>query len=202
MRRHTTEEFQRNMDRAENLINVHKVLQNPGQGRRSVKSTDTLRASVVFMHSALEELIRNLFLWKLPLADSQALDSIPLKGLSPSHRPEKFLLGRLAKFRGEFVENVIRDSIDEYVNHMNINSTKDFCDCLAMIGVQHAQFSDHFPLLEEMMNRRHQIVHQMDRNHTVGTGSHRASSISEKKVLTWKRNLEQLVDKVLSAVPD
>lgn len=202
MRRHTLEEFQRNMDRAANLINVHKVLQNPGKGRRSVKSTDTLRASVVFMHSALEEVVRNLYLWKLPLADSQALDSIPLKGLSPTHRPDKFLLGRLAKFRGEFVENVIRDSIDEYVNHMNINSTKEFCECLDKVGVQHAQFADHFRDLEEMMNRRHQIVHQMDRNPTVGTGSHRASSISEKRVLIWKANLEQLVDKVLAAVPD
>jgi len=185
MRDYTISEFDSNLDRVNNLIAVYKVLQEKVKGRKSVKSGDTLRAAVVFLHSSLEEVIRNLFLWKLPDAQSDALDEIPLKGASPTHRPTPFLLGKLAAHRGLFVHNVIRESIEAYVDHLNINNTSELCRCLGMIGLTPSDYSQYYPKLSEMMARRHQIVHQMDRNHEYGVGNHRAQSIAVAKVEIW-----------------
>jgi hypothetical protein len=202
MRDYTLSEFDANIDRVANLIAIYQELRRPGAGRRSVKAADTLRAAVVFLHSALEEVIRNLFLWKLPLAESDALNEIPLKGASPTHRPTAFLLGRLAPHRGRFVDNVIRESIEAYVDHMNINNTTEVSRCLKMIGLQPELFASYFADLQSMIQRRHQIVHQMDRNREVGSGRHRAQSISTQQVLAWRDNLSAFVSAVVAAVPD
>jgi RiboL-PSP-HEPN len=202
MRAYTLEEFDKNIDRVRNLIAVYEVLRSPGAGRRTAKAADTLRAAVVFLHSALEEVIRNTFLWKLPLADSAVLDSIPLVGLSPSGRPEKFFLGKLAPHRGLFVDNVIRDSIDAYVDRMNINDTTEIARCLEMIGLVPTKFATNFPKLQAMMNRRHQIVHQMDRNPQSGTGRHRTQSISTQQVRDWSNNLVEFVYAIVADLPD
>lgn len=202
MRTHTLSEFEANIARVSNLVAIYKELRKPGAGRRSVASTDTLRAAVIFLHSALEEVIRNLFLWKLPLADSEALDEIPLNGLSPTHRATPFLLGKLAAHRGRFVENIIRESIESYVDHMNVNNTNEVSRCLKMVGLDARRFAEHFSKLQSMMERRHQIVHQMDRNHEFGTGRHRAQSISLFQVDSWRENLSLFVRAVVAAVPD
>jgi len=202
MRAYTLAEFEGNLDRVNNLVAIYQELRKPGAGRRSVKSADTLRAAVVFLHSALEEVIRNLFLWKLPLADSDALDEIPLTGLSATHRPTPFLLGKLVPHRGRFVENIIRESIEAYVDHMNVNNTKELSRCLKMVGLEPKRFSEHFSALQVMMERRHQIVHQMDRNHEFGSGRHPAQSISVRQVSSWRDNLSLFVRAVVAAVPD
>lgn len=202
MRQYTLTEFAGNLDRVKNLVAVYQELQKPGTGRRSVKAADTLRAAVVFLHSALEEVVRNTFLWKLPLAEGNALDEIPLFGLSPTHRPTAFLLGKLAPHRGRIVENVIRDSIEAYVDHMNVNNTNEISRCLKMVGLEPNNFTNHFAGLQAMMERRHQIVHQMDRNHRLGVGRHRAQSISVRQVHAWRDNLSSFVNAVVAAIPD
>ncbi len=202
MRDYTLSEFDANMARVSNLIAIYIELRRPGAGRRSVQSTDTLRAAVVFLHSALEEVIRNLFLWKLPLADSESLDEIPLTGMSPTHRPAPFLLGKLASHRGQFVDNLIRDSISAYVDYMNVNNKNEISRCLRMVGLESRDFSGYFPFLQLMMNRRHQIVHQMDRNHESGVGRHRAQSISVRQVQAWRENLSLFVFAAVAALPD
>lgn len=202
MREYTLGEFTRNMDRARSLMATYSYLTQPGQGRRSVKAADSLRASVVFLHSALEEFIRNAFLWRLPLAESDALDGIPLKGISPTYRPQPFLLGKLAPFRGLFVENVLRESIEAYVDHMNISSVNEVARCLQMIGLKSDDYASHFALLAEMISRRHQIVHQMDRNKAHGTGHQRAASISLARVEAWEVNLKGFVHAAVADIPD
>ena len=202
MRSYTLTEFAANLERVKNLVAIYEEIQLPGAGRRSVKAADTLRAAVVFLHSALEEVVRNTFLWKLPLAESAALDDIPLVGLSPTQRAVPFLLGKLAPHRGRFVDNIIRESIDSYVDHMNVNSTNELSRCLKMIGLDPNAFSSHFSELQAMMERRHQIVHQMDRNHVSGTGRHRAQSISVRQVCAWRDNLASFVQAVVATIPD
>lgn len=202
MRAFTLEEFGSNLSRARSLVSAYELSRDAGRGRRSVSTSDVLRAATVFLHSSLEEVIRNLFRWKLPDAPGDALNDVPLVGLSPTHRPTAFLLGKLAPHRGRFVDNVIRESIDEYVNHFNVNNTTELSRCLVLIGLEPAPFSPYFPLVASMMQRRHQIVHQMDRNEAVGAGHHRAHSISVLQVERWAGNLEALVQAIVDAVPD
>jgi hypothetical protein len=202
VREFTLDEFRTNLDRVGNLVSIYQELRRPGAGRRSVKAADTLRAAVVFMHSALEEVIRNLYLWKLPDAEGSALDEIPLVGLAPNQRVTPFLLGKLAPHRGLFVHNVIRDSITAYVDQMNVNNTNELAGCLRLVGLDPTAYADYYPQLQAMMKRRHQIVHQMDRNHDVGTGRHRAQSISVRQVHAWRNNLHLFVHAAVATVPE
>jgi RiboL-PSP-HEPN len=203
MREHTLAEFSKNVSRVRNLVEIYELTRAAGRGRRSVSASDTLRAAVVFLHSSLEEVVRNVFLWKLPEASETSLNEIPLAGSSSSTgRAEKFFLGKLAAHRGLFVDNVIRNSIDEFVDRLNVNNTNDLSHCLEMIGVAPSQFAQYFPRLQSLMERRHQIVHQMDRNETSGTGQHRAQSISKRQVELWLENLDRFVSGLLSSIQD
>lgn len=203
MRDHTKSEFESNIARAKNLVGVYSSFKVSSKGRRSVGTSDVLRAAVVFTHSSIEELFRNLFKWKLPTeAPSSVLDQIPLFGSNNSGRAEKFYLGRLAEFRNEFVDNVIAKSIDAYVDVLNVNNCEQLAQNIQMIGLQPKQFQKHFSLLEDLFSRRHQIVHQADRNSAQGSGSHRASSLSVAAVNNWIRNTEDFVFDLLAAVPE
>jgi RiboL-PSP-HEPN len=203
MREHTKIEFKNNIDRAKNLVKVYESLQRTGKGRRSVGSTDVLRAAVVFTHSALEELFRNLFRWKLPTeAPAAVLDKIPIVGGKLGKEPEKFMLGKLADFRNEFVDNVITRSIDAYVDVLNVNNCNELAKNIEMIGIKADQFSDHFSKLESLFKRRHQIVHQADRNIKRGQGKHVANSLSVSQTSDWILHAENFVFDLVSKIPD
>ena len=194
MKDYTLAEFHQNNGRVSNLIAVYETSQsNRRQGRRDAKSADTLRAAVVFLHSALEEVLRNLFLWKLPSGSRDSLNQVPLVGMPANQRAKPFLLGELIPYRGRFVENIIRESIDAYVDQMNLNDIAGLCSSLKMIGIEHAQFEPYFSKLAKCMQRRHQIVHQMDRNHKPGTGNAHVQSISVKQVRDWQQNTKRFV---------
>lgn len=201
MKEHTLFEFEENDARVSNLIAIYEASQNGRrQGRRDAKSSDTLRAAVVFLHSALEEVFRNLFLWKLPTGNRESLNLVPLAGTPANQRAKAFLLGDLIPYDGRFVHNVIRDSIDAYVDNMNINSIHDICSNLKMIEIQSQQFDAYFANLAKCINRRHQIVHQMDRNDNSGRGNARIQSISVRQVRGWQVNTRNFVNELVESV--
>lgn len=203
MKEHTLSEFTQNNGRVSNLIAAYEASQtHRRQGRRDAKSADTLRAAVVFLHSALEEVFRNLFLWKLPYGSRDTLNTIPLVGTPASQRAKAFLLGDLIDHRGQFVHNVIRDSIEAYVDHMSINTVQELCVCLRMIDVVPNALDEYYSGLAASMQRRHQIVHQMDRNHTPGIGNSRVQSISVRQVKAWQDNTGRFVAALVDVVPE
>ncbi|MCR6662857.1 MAG: hypothetical protein NVV60_06825 [Luteimonas sp.] len=201
MREYTLQEFRQNEGRIANLVATYRALQSGhAQGRRNAQSADTLRAAVVFLHSALEEVFRNLFLWKLPQGSQASLNTIPLK--TDNHRPKGFLLGDLLPYEGRFVHNIIRDSIETYVDRMNINNLADLREGLKLIGIETNQFDPFYPKLAACMARRHQIVHQMDRNHETGRGSARVQTISVRQVTDWQENTHNFVFALVAAIDD
>ena len=56
----------------------------------------------------------------MPTADEETLNKIPLAGASG--RAEKFQLGRLAEHRGKKVDDVIRESVEAYMERSTLNS--------------------------------------------------------------------------------
>lgn len=204
MRDHTAQEFRNNLARVRNLTDVYKSLSIPRvKGRVSVKKTDVLRAAVVFLHGSVEEVFRNLLLWKLPaVGNEEALNAVPLIGGRPSGRAEKFLLGRLTEFRGRFVENLIYESVEAYVNFMNLNNKGDIESYLRMVGLEPTQFSMHYDAMQSLFQRRHQIVHQADRNSSYGSGQHKAESLALVKVEMWIDVTEAFIGEVIAATPD
>jgi len=122
---------------------------------------DVIRATIVFLHSALETALREIV--RLNLMDRVDLSYIPLYGQSSfRNRKEKFSLEELAKYRGKSVDEVISNSIDEYLNTLSFNHSRDITDTFARLDLQQSSLQKYYPELDEMISRRHQIVHEAD----------------------------------------
>lgn len=194
----TNGEFADNLGRASNLIAASEQLAGTSADSAPL-AQDVLRAAVVFLHASLEEVVRNLFVRKLPNVAPDKLDKVPLAGAPRSHPPTKFLLGSLVQFRGEFVENVIKKSIDAYVDTFNLNNTGELVRCLELAEIDVTPLQQHFPALNELMQRRHQIVHQMDRTNELDPLSVPLSSLDVLTVERWKQALISFVQNLFVA---
>ena len=99
--------FEQNLARVNTLVSLYtNELAGEGRGRRPVGSADILRASVVFLHATLEDFLRSLASWKLPLMGAEILNGIPLAG---DERANKFPLGKLASFRDKTIQEVLTE---------------------------------------------------------------------------------------------
>lgn len=192
-------EFRENLNRVDNLIEAHRQLEEHDLGAVETR-LDVLRAAVVMMHSCLEEIIRNLFLFKLPSGSVETLNKIPFMKHESSHRPKPILLGELSELRGKFIDNIIRESIDAYVNTMNLNNIAQLCECLRMADVGVEKFRSQFSNLEAMMARRHQIAHQMDRADDMELTNGPITSISLGTVESWREALSRFGELLVNEV--
>ena len=202
MREEITERLTQNLLRVKNLVSIYtNKLAGAGQGRRSIGKTDVLRAATVFLHATLEDFLRGITLWKLPRNDAGILDDIPLSGLGPSNRPEKFLLGKLFQHSGKTIDAVIEESIKNYLANTTYNNTDDIASTLRKIGVQPANVNAEFAILLTLMKRRHHIVHQADKNDHLGQGNHSAKSIGVGDLERWIPAVERFCNSVLQEIP-
>ena len=194
--------FDLNKTRVESLVALYDKQAGKGKGRRKTKDSDLLRASVIFLHASLEEVLRGVALLTWHQSTKATLDDVPLFGSNPPARASKFFLGELVSFRGRSVDDLLRDSVAAYVGaHFNCNDTGQLAGALTRGGVvltnaEKASFS----VLETMMKRRHLIVHQADRNASLGKGQHRARSISAPLVKSWVAAVEAVVSAILTKV--
>lgn len=140
---------------------------------------DILRAAVVLNHAYLEDFLRTLGTVFLPNADVSVLDNVPLAGSGTRNRTEKFSLGKLAQYRGKMVDDVIRISVLEDLERRSFNSVTEMISFLETIGVTPTNGDWNSDLenlsqavqencggmaaLEEMIRRRHNIVHRADK---------------------------------------
>jgi len=201
MREQIIDRFQGNIARVKNLVALYKSQRAPGGGRRPVHSTDTLRAAVVFLHAALEETFRSIYVWKIPHSSEQVLNDVPLIG-SSSYRPEKFFLGRLAAHRTKTVQALIEESVLAQSQALSVNNTSDIASLLQCFGLRSQDYDTHIGPLADMISRRHHIVHQADRNEIRGVGNHQARSLNVATVESWISSVSSFSETVLQNVPD
>ena len=194
--------FNENLDRVVNLVKIYEGLRKPGKGRKSAHDTDILRAAVVLLHAALEDFLRSLARWKLPTSNSaQVLEQFPFLGSKPGQRVEKINLGFLANHRGKTVDEIIQGSIEEYLDRSNYNNTPEISRLLELIGVTVANVNKEFSILEQIMARRHLIVHRADRNEAGGQGNHRIKSIGVIQMMPWIEAVKNFASAVLNEQP-
>lgn len=187
-----------NLARTYNLVGIYKARYGSGRGRRKVHSLDVLRAAVVFLHASLEDFLRSLAAINLPNASEDTLNTIPLKGLNTSGRPEKFFLGKLVSHKGKTVDEVIEESISHYLERTTYNDTQEIAALLVNIGVDVSKVNETFPALDQMMRRRHQIVHRADRVEGKARGKQYAQSLNPAVVTKWIESTRKFMGKVLS----
>lgn len=197
MKQEISERFALNIARVRNLVSIYRnQLSGSGKGRRGHQETDVLRAAVVLLHASMEDVLRSLAYWKLPSASPAVLEKIAMIGGSNT----KFHLGNLAAHRGKTVEQVIKESVDAYLERSNYNNCDEVTGLLGSIGLNIAPLQSYLPALESSMKRRHQIVHRADANPNIGRGRHKVTSISPKTLDDWIANLESFAQDVLSQV--
>ena len=127
------------------------------------------RAIIILMHAVLEDTLREIIRPILSKCSVEILNEIPLTGISLTGRPQKFSLGELSKHRGKTINELIQESTNEFLNRRSFNSSSDIADTLKMIGIKTSHLEKHFAPLQEMIARRHQIVHRADRENVPGS---------------------------------
>jgi len=186
--------FAANLERVRHLVDVYQGAA-AGQGRRPVETADVLRAAVVFLHATLEDFLRSLLEWKLPLAAAVHIKDIPLSGKKPR---TSFTLDDLAPFRGTSVDDLIARSVLENLERSNFNDPGEVDGVLERIGLSKVLLDPQRDKLGPMMKRRHWIVHRADRNTAAGRGHHAARPLQQAAVETWSEALKQFGADVLA----
>ena len=192
--------FRENANRVRNLVELYRGL-NVGQaGKPLTAKSDVLRASVVLLHAAIEEFLRELARVGLVDGSPETLAKIPIVG--SEGRAEKFDLGSLSKFKDESVTELIRKSISEHMGRTTYNNPGNIKTLLA--GVQIAPNDDgcSWDVVGNLMARRHKIVHEADRNPKAGRGHSRSEPLSQVTVNKWIKAVEGLVKEILDANRD
>jgi hypothetical protein len=113
---------------------------------------------------------------------------------------EPILLGELTHYRGKIVENVIYDSIDKYTDTMNINNTNQLTDCLNAVEIPVDGLRKYFAELSLLMARRHQIVHQMDRDNKLDPTTGPVTDIDIASVIKWRDALRGFAQDLMALV--
>ena len=197
MKQEIEDRFALNIARVRNLVAIYRTqLAGPGRGRRGHQTTDVLRAAAVLLHASMEDVLRSLAYWKLPLAEPAVLERVALVGGTAT----KFTLGNLTAHRGKSVDMIIKESVDASLERSNYNNADEVVGLLASIGLNPVPLQRYLPGLEDAMKRRHQIVHRADANPNIGRGRHRVSTIAPRDLDAWGLNLENFVRGVLAQV--
>jgi hypothetical protein len=188
-----------NLARVRSLVSVYNQRHGTGRGRRRVADMDVLRAAVVFLHASVEDFLRSMAAVQVPLASEDVLNAVPLVG-SLSSRPEKFFLGKLAAFRGYSVDEVIRRSVAQHLERTTYNSAAEIAALLRGMGVDVSRVEKYFPALEEMIQRRHRIVHRADRVEQLGRGRHHAKPLAVSTVENWIMAAQGFMTETMAAI--
>jgi len=202
--------FRGSVKRVRNLIAIYRLKTGPRKsGRRPVPETDILRAAVVLLHAAVEDLLRNVACYSIGENSAPAvLDRIPLLDTNSGHEPRKFLLGALAPHASKTVKALIEASVSaHYRSSVTFNSPGDIVRLLQDCNLDPKQVKKELPVLVEMTQRRHRIVHYGDKDpryqHATGFGDRDnrgyqvAKPLSVDNVERWSRATERFARKVL-----
>jgi hypothetical protein len=157
---------------AENNQRVNRLLQFFDEDLKEREGgEDILLAAVVLIHASLEDFLRTLASELLPAGDESSLKDIPLATSESFGRNEKFVLGQLAQHRGKTVDELLRQSVSDHLSRSNYNNTKEIALLLTKIGFNPEEHNAEFAAIDQMIQRRHQIVHCRPGQRAVHTSS-------------------------------
>lgn len=178
--------------RVRNLILLYDQAKSTGQDSKDAPVSDILRSAVVLLHAVLEEYVRHVVGSALPLAEDTVLDRVPITGQS---RGSKFQLGSLASHRGKTVDQLLDESVQYYLANRSFNSISEIVATLRSCGID---LGSRIPAkaLEEMISRRHKIVHEADVPANRRPSSFAPRAISRRQMVRWTAAVERFVRSV------
>lgn len=171
-----------NLDRVRNLVLIYESLASP-EKKHGKHDADLLRAAVVLLHAALEDFVRSLLAWRLPLAEPETIKKSKL---------QVPLYQILAK-KDQSVDSIVSETIDELLSRRTYNSKDDVTTALKSIGLETSKLK--ISELEVAMTRRHKIVHRADRGSE--KESAKVNSIQADHIKKWIENVGEFTQAVL-----
>lgn len=190
--------YDKNYGRINSLISLYSNISSGKKGRRPIENLDLLRVTVVLIHSTLEDFLRNILNWRLPESNKERLNKIPLYTTNYDGRKTKFELGELLEHKDLSIEELIHLSVKEHLNTVSFNNTTDISNALRGIDIEaNDKIKNCFPEIELMIKRRHNIVHQADRNFVIGATIHRVKPITLFQTRKWQASIDKLVFEIV-----
>lgn len=121
---------------------------------------DIYRGAVVLAHAGLEDFLRNVARCQLEQYSAEMLKDIPYVG-SKRNPDKKFSLLELAQFKGKTVDEVVSESVEEYLETKSFSNTTQVAGWLQRFKVE-VDVEFYSPFVAELMERRHRIAHAAD----------------------------------------
>jgi hypothetical protein len=187
-----------NSDRCVNLIFLYQRLKIVTLFSDDPALEDILRSTVIFIHATLEEFLRRLAIQFSIEAGKEALEKIPLVG--NTGRSEKFNLQDLLEFNEKSVTDVLIDSIRSYYDRSNFNNTTEITILLRQLGLPTQRFSVHFSQIEKLFERRHQIVHRLDKIGSPDANRRELSALNVIEISKWLETISYLFFDIIDEI--
>jgi hypothetical protein len=105
---------------------------------------------------------------------------------------KKFTLKDLVTDREDLVSNVIDKSIDKYVNGVGLGSWDTIIATFDGAGMSLKSIADKYFSLDEMIQRRHQIVHESD----LAAQTNELNQIDMDKIIDWIKTMPKFLVEV------
>jgi hypothetical protein len=164
-------------------VQAYQERAGASRGRRRVETVDLLRAAVVLLHAAMEDVLRSALEWRWPETTiRELLDDVPMLG---HNRGRRIGLSDLMQHRDSTVDDLIRASVAAHLERASFNNVGDVKRAVRRIGLDPAIVTPYEDALASSIARRHSIVHRADRQDAAGSGHSATASLPRRDVVRW-----------------
>jgi hypothetical protein len=181
--------FSINLVRVDSLVSAAKSIRRDADSEDA--SDDILRSAVVLLHATLEDLLRRIGARRLPSAEAEFLATVPLFG-DRSIRANKFTLAEISSHRALSIDDLVQKSIEQWLSQKSFNDVNDVISMRKSMGLRNDHAKPFLPDLQEMIKRRHAIVHNADLINKYTTG------ITPETVEKWAENMTDFGAEMIS----
>ncbi len=198
-----------NLSRVDSLIDLYDFVSNMlsryeeaaklghvQQMERPPDPLEILRAAIVFLHASLEDVLRSIAAKHVSRSNPGLLKDVPF--LDSGIRPNKITLAGLLQYQGETIEGLINKSVNQWLEHRSFNDCNDIAAFLQRIGIDSTPCNSEFATLDEMIKRRHKIVHNADCRDVYDESKHPTLESIDKGTLgMWRESVQTFVVQVM-----
>lgn len=150
--------FESNATRVDGLLVLYDRICVGGTDDKNL--TDILRACVVLIHASLEEFLRVIGGTFLPFVEPKKLEELFKSSKAVEHR---YTVQELYKSVDMSIVDFLKAELAKHLSQASWSSASQIASYLAYFDYPICnKLSAFFPILDEMISRRHQIVHRAD----------------------------------------
>jgi len=188
-----------NLNRIKNLLSFPKGIDAKiDEKKYRAYLREIYRAMVVLLHASFEDVLREIIRLKLGECSEDVLNAIPIVEPPPNGKRLKFSLGILSRHRGKSIEQLIQESINDFLDRTSFNSCKQIASMLELISIDVSTLRKYFPKLDKMILRRHQIVHKAD---LIGSlDKLHSATIEPSEITDWALTVGAFITELLGLI--